>query len=275
MRRIFDPRDYLARIGFEGAARADLDMLRRIHALHPVAIPFENLSTLLGHPVPLDVESLEAKLVHAGRGGYCFEHNRLFAAALEAVGFELTCLAARVTWFREPGEPGPRTHMVLLVDVGTERYLCDVGFGGLTLETPLAFEPDLEQSGRHERFRLARCARDEYELSVELETGWQSMYRFDLQPQRSIDYEVLNHFVATHPSSPFLSQLMAARRTAAGRYALTDGRLSRYEGNRIADRRELGSVGELRETLAGLFEITLPDDAGLDARLAHALAATS
>ena len=61
---------YLDRIGYSGPRAATLQTLQAIHALHPAAIPFENLNPLLGWPVALDVESLQAKLVSAGRGGW-------------------------------------------------------------------------------------------------------------------------------------------------------------------------------------------------------------
>ena len=89
---------YLARIGYDGLRTATLETLTALHALHPSAIPFENLDVLLGRPINLDLPALEAKLVHGGRGGYCFEHNTLMAAALQALGFKVTGLAARVQW---------------------------------------------------------------------------------------------------------------------------------------------------------------------------------
>ena len=70
--------------------------LRALHALHPAAIPFENFDPLLGRPVLLDLAALQDKLVRRKRGGYCFEHNTLFRAALEGLGFTVTSLASRV-----------------------------------------------------------------------------------------------------------------------------------------------------------------------------------
>src|SRR5689334_21061726 len=87
---------YLARIGYEGPAAPNLATLRRLHELHPRAIPFENLSPFIGETPSLDPASLQAKLVRGGRGGWCFEQNLLFGLALEAIGFEVTRLAARV-----------------------------------------------------------------------------------------------------------------------------------------------------------------------------------
>ena len=94
---------YFARIGYRGARAPTLEALTRIHALHVEAIPFENLSPFLGEPVPLDLESLQRKLVAGGRGGWCFEHNLLFSYMLLAMGYGVRRLAARVRWSVPPG----------------------------------------------------------------------------------------------------------------------------------------------------------------------------
>ena len=115
----FDLDAYLERIGYRGPRRATLDTLEALHALHPTAIPFENLNPLLGWPVALDIDSLQKKMVAGGRGGWCFEHNTLFRHALEALGFSVISLAARVLWDAPPDSPiGPRSHMLLLVNLG-------------------------------------------------------------------------------------------------------------------------------------------------------------
>src|SRR5690606_34277901 len=151
---VFDLEAYLARIGYDGARTATLDVLRELHLRHTQAIPFENLDPLLRRPVALDAESLMRKLVHGRRGGYCFEQNLLFAHALQALGFRARGLAARVVYNVPPGTVMPRTHMLLAVDVGGEPIVADVGFGGLTLTAPLALRPAIEQATPHEPFRL-------------------------------------------------------------------------------------------------------------------------
>src|SRR5712671_5691298 len=92
----FDLPAYLARIGYSAVVRPDLGTLRALHEAHVTQIPFENFDILLGRGIRIDLESVQAKLVRGGRGGYCFEHNALFAAALEAIGFAVTRLSARV-----------------------------------------------------------------------------------------------------------------------------------------------------------------------------------
>lgn len=83
---------YLARIGYSGPRSPSREALRALHESHVGSIPFENLDLLLGKGVALDLAALQAKLVAGRRGGYCFEHNTLFRAALEPqypVDFEM------------------------------------------------------------------------------------------------------------------------------------------------------------------------------------------
>jgi len=101
--------------------------------------------------VKLDLASLQQKLINERRGGYCFEQNSLLRAVLLALGFQVTLLAARVLWNLPSGTIAPRSHMVLGVNIDGEPYIADVGFGGLTLTTPLALTPDIEQPTSHER----------------------------------------------------------------------------------------------------------------------------
>src|SRR3954464_14618414 len=93
---LFDLDAYLARIEYSGPRDATAKTLRAVHRAHATHIPFENLDILLGKSIPLDLPSLQRKLVHDRRGGYCFEQNALLAAALESLGFKITRLAARV-----------------------------------------------------------------------------------------------------------------------------------------------------------------------------------
>jgi len=78
---------YFRRIGYSGSRAPTLETLAALHALHPTAIPFENLDTLRGAPVRLDLDSLERKLVRQRRGGYCFEQNLLLRTCSPRSGF--------------------------------------------------------------------------------------------------------------------------------------------------------------------------------------------
>lgn len=94
---------YLERIGYKRPKTISLEMLKELHLLHPQAIAFENLNPFLGIPVSLDQNSLQCKIIHNGRGGYCFEHNLLFQKALKTLGFEVRGLGPTTPLKLKPG----------------------------------------------------------------------------------------------------------------------------------------------------------------------------
>ena len=266
MASTFDLDAYLDRIGYTGPRSASIDTLEAVHALHPAAIPFENLNPLLGWPVSLDVDSLQVKLVTGGRGGWCFEHNTLFRHALEALGFSVASLAARVLWNAPSDSPiGPRSHMLLLVDLGGRQYVADVGFGGNVLTGPLRLEPHIAQQTPHEPHRLLPLENG-FVLESSFGGEWKPFYRFSLEPQFPADYEVSNWYLCHHPSSFFRYTLLGARATPGGRYALRNNALAihRKDGT---EKRTLGDAAALRSCLEKDFGLRLPESAELDAAL--------
>ena len=89
---------YCARIGYDGPLTSTLGTLRALQALHPAAIPFEAIDVLTGRGIDISPQAVDAKLIAAGRGGYCYEQNGLFKRVLQAIGFEVEGLIARVNW---------------------------------------------------------------------------------------------------------------------------------------------------------------------------------
>ncbi|HVO45721.1 MAG TPA: arylamine N-acetyltransferase, partial [Steroidobacteraceae bacterium] len=233
-----DVEAYLTRIGYGGSHAATLETLSAIHRLHAQAIAFENLDPLLRRPVRLDLPALEEKLVRGGRGGWCFEHNLLLKHVLEHLGFDVTGLAARVIWNAREGSVGSRAHMLLLVGLDEGPHIADVGFGGLTLTGPLRLEKDIEQATPHERFRLVDLDGD-LALQAWLAGAWKSLYRFDLQRQFQADYEVSSWYLANHPQSHFLANLMVARTEPGRRFALSNNQFTIHELNGESRRRVL------------------------------------
>lgn len=270
MSRIVDA--YLARIGIDGAVRPDLESLRAIHARHAASIPFENLAAFLGEPVPLDVESLERKLLTPGRGGWCFEHNLLLAHVLEAIGFTVTRLAARVRWNVPEGVATPRSHMLLLVTIEGERYIADAGFGGLTLTAPLRLEPEVEQPTPHEPHRL-HFSDARYALQAKVAGAWQTLYLFDLERQEIADYQVSNWYLANHPESQFVKGLVCARAAPDRRHALRNTRYAVHHPDGRTERRFVGTVDELKALLRREFELDVPDSRLFDDKAAAMIAA--
>ncbi|MBW4660168.1 MAG: arylamine N-acetyltransferase [Drouetiella hepatica Uher 2000/2452] len=257
---------YFQRIGYGGDRRPTLDTLRAIHQQHAQTIPFENLSPLLKQPVFLDLATLQQKLVHEGRGGYCFEQNLLLRSVLLALGFKVTNLAARVLWNLPEGTITPRSHMLLCVKIDKEPHIVDVGFGGITLTAPLALIPDIEQNTPHEQFRLI-AANNTYTMQVMMAHVWKPLYYFDLQEQKLPDYEASNWYVSTHPNSLFVTNLIAARPDSDCRYALRNNQLRTHYLSGRTEQRSLSTVAELRAVLEDVFGVNLRAIANLDPAL--------
>ena len=249
---------YLARVAYAGPRAADAATLIALHRAHALAVPFENVDILLGRAIRLDPAALQAKLVRARRGGYCFEQNALFALALEALGFAVTRLSAEVR--SATAARRPRLHMLLAVATGGRDWLADVGFGGEALLEPLKLEVDTIQEVAGSRYRLRREG-EQTVLEVERAGAWVPLYGFGSAPAIPEEYEVANHYTSTHPASFFRQRLFVHRVTEAGRVTVL-GRELITSGPQGTQRRVL-TEEERRMVLARDFGIALPEDAVL------------
>jgi N-hydroxyarylamine O-acetyltransferase len=268
----FDLDEYLRRIGWEGERRADAVTLRGVHLAHMRAIPFENLDGLRRRAPSLDPAALMAKLVRSRRGGYCYEHNTLFACALQALGFRVTRLTARVVVGVDRIESRPRTHMALLVEApdDPQPYLADVGFGAIgALLEPVPLVPDVEFTDAERRHRLVHAPHDgPLELWIlqaydqqKTDSGdepWAAQYAFTLEPFEKPDFEVINWHIGTNPRSPF-TQHVYVQSVTAERHLLLSGRLlteTRADGT--VTEREVTEEAEAVRLLEEEFGITAP-----------------
>lgn len=255
---------YFERIGFAGSIAPTLETLSQLHALHPAAIPYENLDPLMGVPVRLDLANLQQKLVFDRRGGYCFEQNTLLRAILIDLDFEVKVHGARVLWGHAEDEEPPLRHIVLTVDVAGVTYLCDVGFGGLTATAPLRLRSGAEQETPLDRYRLTDTD-GQWLLEVEIDGAWLKLFDFTLAEFGDERIVVLNDLADS--SEFFTTELLAARLERTRRLALSNTRLNIHTLGQPSETRVLGSVAEMREVLSGTMGIALPTDERLDAAL--------
>jgi N-hydroxyarylamine O-acetyltransferase len=247
---------YLRRTGFEGSRGPDLDSLRRLHAAHATAIPFENLAIQLGElPLRLDLEGLQDKLVARRRGGYCFEHNHLFMAVLRAFGFAVAPFEARVRMGNPV--PLPRTHMLLEVRLDGRAWLVDVGFGGEGLFHPVPMDGAVAEQPQG-RYRVAAEGGLRV-LQSEQPGGWADLYAFEPTPREPVDFEVANWFTSTHPESRFVKTLTAQLILADGRRILRGLDYTEVRGGEA--RHRTLAVPEIPALLREAFDLAIPDGA--------------
>ena len=247
MTNVVNVQAYLDRIGYSGSLGPSLDTLTALQRAHMIAIPFEALDVLLGRGICLDLPSLQAKLVHARRGGYCYEHATLFAAVLEALGFNVRRHSARVVLFT-PLQESSATHMFATVDLPQGRFVTDPGFGGPASLAPLRLSG--ERVGRH------RIIREDAHYALE-DSGALAWYS-TLNEDYPIDFELGNHFVATHPSSPFVRFIMMSRFTPNGRVSVMNRDVKIIEGDETRSY-QLAGRSALRALLVEHFGFDLPE----------------
>lgn len=106
-------------------------------------------------------------------------------------------------------------------------------------------------------------------LQAQIRGEWESLYEFTTRTQPAIDLTVGSWFVSTHPSSPFVTSLMAARVTADARLNLAgrDLAIHRADGT---EKIRLNDAAAVLDTLSERFGINMADvgDRGaLEARI--------
>lgn len=241
---------YFARIGYDGPRAPTLEVLAALHALHTSSIVFEDIDVQLDRGIDIAPAAVDAKLITARRGGYCYEQNGLFKRALTALGFEVEGLLARVLWMAPVDVPRGRTHMALRVVIDGEPWLADVGFGS-ALPGPIRFDLDGPQNTAHEDYRMVDVGL-ERRLEALIGETWEPVYQLSLLPQLDVDYVQPNWFSSTHPTSNFRLNLIIARTTPTMRYNLLNNRLTTRTPGGTADKQVL-TAREIAEAAADVF----------------------
>ena len=252
---------YLARIGQQALppSRAALDAL---HEAHVRTFTFDNIDVLLEQHPGVGLDQVQAKFVGRGRGGYCFEHATLFAAALERLGYAVTRRLGRVG----PPETTARTHCVVVVDDpdGTgDRLLADPGFG-MSFLRPLALAEGATDDVAGWSYQLRELRTGEvraWELSRWRDEGWELMHTHDELPVQPPDLVSGNHYTSTYPGSHFRRQLMVTKHVDGTHVSLTHRTLTVRRPGQPTEHREI-EVAEVRDRLRELAVPLVEDEEG-------------
>lgn len=219
-----DCENYLKRIGFDGRTAADAETLTELHRRHLFTIPFENLDIHAGREIKLDMNYIEDKVVNKGRGGFCYELNGLFCELLTGLGFKVKMVSANV--FDEDENPGAEfDHMALIVSIGGDEYLADVGFGDSFIN-PFVINPDvvIEDDGgiyqvvRHDNIYLKL-------LRSEDGVYFTPKYLFSMIPRKLSDYSEMCIYHQTNPKSHFTKNRLCSLANEGGRVTLVNDKL--------------------------------------------------
>jgi N-hydroxyarylamine O-acetyltransferase len=242
---------YLERIGHGWHVRKKLPTLRSLHRAHVTSIPFENLDVQLGEVPSLDPDAIYDKIVERGRGGWCYEMNGLFGAALQAIGFDVMRVSCGVMR-QDGGNDRLGTHLALVVDCDGP-WLCDVGFGGALLEPlPLAAG---ERDENPYAVSLAQTEDGYWRFTERLDAPFG--YDFRAEPADEALLAAKRDWQATHPASNFTLNFVAQRRHA-DRHLVLRGRVLTERGPEGTTTHTIADADELVAVLSNRFGIDEP-----------------
>lgn len=211
---------YLSRIGLSRTGlTADKQGLYALQRSHLLNIPFENLDIHWKRPLTLDLERLFDKIVAKNRGGFCYELNGLFNELLISLGFRTRLVSARVF---NGSTYGPEfDHAAIIVTIGEDKYLADVGFGDFSAE-PLLVDFDKEQVDKMGTFVLKKCPDSCVEVFKYEAEDLVSQYIFCETPHELSEFAEMCDFQQHSPESHFRKGKLCSLMTESGRKTLTD-----------------------------------------------------
>ena len=248
---------YLDRVGVAAPGASDAAGLCALHRAHQLAVPFENLSIHLAEPISLDERDLIDKIVRRRRGGFCYELNGAFALLLEALGAQVSRVAARV--HGEAGLSPPFDHLALVVHPadGSGPWLADVGFGSHS-DYPLRLDDRADQDDPAGVFRLA----DAEDGDIDVLKNGQPQYRLETRARSLADCVPTCWFQQTSPLSHFTRSTICSRLTPDGRVSIS-GRLLIRTRNGTRTEERIDGDDELLAAYRDHFGVglsRLPDD---------------
>lgn len=243
---------YLARIGADRPDTLDIHSLSQLHRAHLLTFTWEALDAFMGWPSSIEPAAAFTKIVAGRRGGWCYEMNGLFGAALAALGFRVTRLCGCVDR-PKLGDIAIGNHLTLQVDLDRP-YLAEVGVADALIDpVPIVAGP-INQRG----------------FTFSLETtadGWMRLHNHPQGVARTIDFKpdhvdeaamaATQGWLMQDAGSPFTNALAVFRHTEDGYSSLQNDRLRRVTAASVSEER-ITDVGHLAEVFATTFNLNVP-----------------
>ena len=187
-------------------SKPGLEQLLELQSRHIAKYSFNNLAVILGKEIPLDTESVFQKIVQEGKGGYCFEHNKLVYEVLDHLGYNVALKMARVVYNQDVD--APRTHRISVLELDGDQYVVDVGFGHYCPKYPVKMEEGLAQDQGDATYRIAKNSMGDYCMQVIKDGDFFTLYTFDMNTYTDMDCLVGHFYSHKHPKAAFVNNLV-------------------------------------------------------------------
>ncbi|WP_036153782.1 arylamine N-acetyltransferase family protein [Maribacter forsetii] len=214
---------YLNRIDFHETITINKEVLFKLQEKHLLNIPFENLDIHYKRPIRLSFKEMFEKIVINNRGGFCYELNGLFHSLLKELGFNAKIISARV--HTNTGEFSPEfDHLAIIVTLGDEQYLVDVGFGKFTLH-PLKINFNETVYDSYGDFKFDTYSAGYFRVNEIKNTNIIPQYIFKNKARQLSDFTAMCSYHQTNERSHFTKKKLISIATKNGRITLNNSQL--------------------------------------------------
>lgn len=270
---------YFERISYKNRGKKlDLETLTDVLQHQMRAVPFENLNMHCGQHMELGLEAAFDQIVRRKRGGWCLQVNYLLNWALTTMGFETTVLGGYVYITSTSKYSKEMVHFIVKVTLSGRNYIVDTAFGG----SYQMWEPLELISGKHQPqvpciFRLTeengiwyldQFRREQYVPNLEFvdsklleKEKFRKIYSFTLEPRTIEDFESVNTYLQTSPTSVFVDTSLCSLQTLEGVNCLVGCTLAcrKFSYKENVDLVEFKTLNEeeIEEVLKTMFGISL------------------
>jgi len=198
-------KDYLNKLDIKDDIKTfeDIKLLMKSHLKN---IPFTSIPVVLKNDLPLDIDSVCNKLIYKGRGGYCFEQNKLLFEVLKSFGFKVSYFLARVV--NNQNIQTPKTHRITILDYEDNRYMLEVGMSYLSTPVPIKFGKESTYSHIGRSYKINEYEDGSYSFDIVQEDGYFVLNKFDLTPCFEVDFEMGHFYSYSHKNAVFVNNLV-------------------------------------------------------------------
>ena len=182
-----------------------LDDITLLIQAHLANFAFASTKVLLKEEIPLELESIYNNIVVNKRGGYCFEHNKLFFEVLKDLGFDVKFYLARVV--NNGSHDVPQTHRFTLLKFNKKNYLVDVGIGFRSPTGPILFSTEVTTTPLGQRYYIKTFEDNTYALVIDEDEPF-ILTTFDLKRCSEADFEMGHFYSHKHPCAAFVNNLV-------------------------------------------------------------------
>jgi len=246
---------YIKQLGLNVGVNS-INLIDQMIFEHQTRFTFNNLDILLSKLdiISLEIEDLFDKILIKKRGGYCFEHNKLFYYMLEQLGFEVLPCLARVVYGSD--KDVPQTHRMSIVTIEGQDYVADVGFGPYSPMSIIPLSGQEITTPDHQIFRVTKSDEGLFGLEVQTDKGFFTLYTFTKTKSFESDFELANYYSNTHPNAKFTQKLTISIKNRDDIRFISEGVYSIINsGERIDEK--MKKPQRLRELLSQSFNIEI------------------